>query len=80
MIELARNGYPDANHTHLAQLLEEREGIEISRQTLRRILAAAGIASPRRKRPPRHRVRRERMPWEGMLIQIGGSQHRWLGR
>ena len=79
VIELARNSYPDANHTHLTQLLEEREGIEISRQTLRRILAAAGIASPRRKRPPRHRVRRERMPREGMLIQIDGSQHRWLG-
>ena len=79
VIELARDRYPDANHTHLAQLLCEREGIEISRQTLRRILAAAGITSPRRRRPPRHRVRRERMPREGMLVQIDGSQHRWLG-
>ena len=40
VIELARDRYPDANHTHLAQLLEEREGIQISRQTLRRILHA----------------------------------------
>ena len=79
VIELARGRYSDANHTHLAQLLEEREGIQISRQTLRRILAAAGLKSPRRRRPPRHRVRRERMPREGMLIQIDGSQHRWLG-
>ena len=79
VIELARDRYPDANHTHLAQLLEEREGIQISRQTLRRILAAAGLKSPRRRRPPRHRVRRERMPREGMLIQIDGSHHRWLG-
>ena len=80
VVELARDRYPDANHTHLAQLLEEREGIQISRQTLRRILAAAGLKSPRRrKRPPRHRVRRERMPREGMLIQIDGSHHRWLG-
>ncbi len=79
VIELARDRYPDANHTHLAQLLAEREGIEISRQTLRRILAAAGITSPRRRRPPRHRVRRERMPREGMLVQIDGSHHRWLG-
>ncbi len=79
VIALARNRYPDANHTHLAQLLCEREGIEISRQTLRRILTAAGITSPRRRRPPRHRVRRERMPREGMLVQIDGSQHRWLG-
>ena len=79
VIELARDRYPDANHTHLAQLLEEREGIQISRQTLRRILTAAGLKSPRRRRPPRHRVRRQRMPREGMLIQIDGSHHRWLG-
>ena len=79
VVALARDRYPDANHSHLAQLLEEREAIRISRQALRRILAAAGLKSPRRRRPPRHRVRRERMPREGMLIQIDGSLHRWLG-
>lgn len=79
IIKLARDRYPDANHTHLVQLLQEREGIRISRQTLSRILNAAGVQSPRRRRPPRHRVRRERMPREGMLVQIDGSQHRWLG-
>ena len=79
VIELGRDRYPDANHTHLAQLLSEREGLKISRQTLRRILAAAGLKSPRRRRPRRHRVRRERMPREGLLVQIDGSHHRWLG-
>ena len=79
VIELARDRYPDANHTHLVQLLAEREGIQIRRGTLRRILAVAGLKSPRRRRPPRHRVRRERMPREGMLIQINGSHHSWLG-
>ena len=79
IVDLVRKRYPDTNHTHLVQLLEEREGIRISRQTLSRILNAAGIRSPRRKRPPRHRVRRERMPREGMLVQIDGSLHRWLG-
>ena len=28
---------------------------------------------------PRHRVRRKRMAQEGMLLQIDGSHHRWLG-
>ena len=69
----------DANHTHLSELLREREGIEIGRTTLRRILVAAGLKSPRRRRPPWHRVRRQRMPREGMLVQADGSQHRWLG-
>ena len=57
----------------------EREGIDIGRTTLRRILAKAGMSSPRRRRPPKHRVRRQRMPREGMLIQLDGSHHRWLG-
>ena len=79
MLRLAQTRYPDANHTHLSELLREREGIEIGRTTLRRILTGAGLKSPRRRRPPRHRVRRQRMPREGMLVQVDGSHHRWLG-
>ena len=51
----------------------------MGRTTLRRILVNAGLSSPRRRRPPKHRVRRQRMPREGMLIQMDGSYHRWLG-
>ena len=68
------------NHTHLSELLREREGIDIGRDTLRRILTNAGVNSPRGRRPPKHRVRRQRMPREGMLIQVDGSYHRWLGK
>ena len=79
VIRLARTRYEGANHTHLSELLSEREGIDIGRTTLRRILVNAGLSSPRRRRPPRHRVRRQRMPRQGMLIQMDGSHHRWLG-
>ncbi len=79
MLRLAQYRYPETNHTHLGELLREREDIDIARTTLRRILAGAGLKSPRRRRPPRHRVRRQRMPREGMLIQVDGSHHRWLG-
>ena len=79
IVHLARTRYAGVNHTHLSELLGEREGIEIGRSTLRRILTEAGEMSPRRRRPPKHRVRRQRMPREGMLIQIDGSHHRWLG-
>ena len=74
-LRLARTRYSGTNHTHL----REREGIDIARSTLRRILVEAGVNSPRRRRPPKHRVRRQRMPSEGMLVQIDGSYHRWLG-
>ena len=79
VLSLARTMYSGVNHTHLSELLRERDGIDIARNTLRRILVGAGLVSPRRRRPPKHRVRRQRMPREGMLIQIDGSYHRWLG-
>ena len=68
-----------ASHTHLNELLSEREGIHIGRTTLRRILADAGMASPRGRPPTKHRVRSERTAREGMLIQLDGSHHHWLG-
>ena len=79
VLHLARARYAGTNHTHLSELLSEREGIDIGRSTLRRILLNAGLSSPRKRRPPKHRVRRQRMPSEGMLIQMDGSYHRWLG-
>ena len=79
VVHLARTRYAGANHTHLSELLSERDGIDIGRTTLRRILVNAGLSSPRRRRPPKHRVRRQRMPREGMLIQMDGSHHPWLG-
>ena len=78
-VVLARSRYSGVNHTHLSELLREREGIDIGRNTLRKILTDAGVSSPLRRRPPKHRVRRQRMAREGMLIQIDGSYHRWLG-
>ena len=62
VLRLARTTYSGVNHTHLSELLREREGIDIARNTLRRILVGAGLVSPRRRRPPKHRVRRQRMP------------------
>ncbi len=50
----------------------------LSRPTLRRILVRSGMKSPRRGRRPKHRYRRQRMPQEGMLLQLDGSHHDWL--
>ena len=78
VVKLASNGYAGTNHTHLTELLREREGIDLSRPTLRRILVKAGIGSPRSRRSQQHRFRRRRMPQEGMLVPIDGSHHPWL--
>ena len=78
VVDLARTTYAGANDTHLAELLAEREGIELSRVTVRRILRADGMPSPRKRRAPRHRSRRDRMPQAGLLVQVDGSRHDWL--
>ena len=78
VVKLASNGYAGVNHTHFTELLREREGIDLSRPTVRRILVKAGMGSPRSRRSQQHRFRRRRMPQEGMLVQIDGSQHPWL--
>ena len=78
VIALASERYQGVNHTHFTELLSEREGIVLSRSTVRRLLTGAGLSSSNNRQSPRHRYRRERMPQEGMLVQIDGSHHRWL--
>ncbi|MBA7692854.1 hypothetical protein ES703_101426 [subsurface metagenome] len=78
VLELAQSTYAGCNTQHFTELLSEREGIALSRSSVRRILLWAGIRSPRKRRPPKHRSRRERYPKEGMLLQIDGSRHDWL--
>ena len=78
VVELAQSIYSGCNTQHLTELLAEREGIVLSRSSVRRILLEAGIRGPRRRRPPKHRRRRERYPREGMLLQTDGSRHGWL--
>lgn len=79
IVDLVQGKYAGFNQQHYTEMLAEREGISVSRSTVRRILSGVGIQSPRKRRPPKHRKRRERYPQEGMLLQIDGSPHHWLG-
>ena len=78
IVELARGKYRGFNDHHLSEKLGEEEGIKLSREKVRRILRAQGIASPRKRRPPTHRSRRVRRVSEGMMLQVDGSPHDWL--
>ena len=78
VIELASSTYAGCNTQHFTELLSEREGLSLSRSTVRRILIENGVRGPRKRKSPRHRRRRERYPQEGMLVQIDGSRHDWL--
>src|SRR4030042_3493509 len=78
VIELASSTYLGFNQQHFTELLAEREGIHLSRSSVRNILLGSGIKSPKLRRPPKHRSRRDRYLKEGMLLQIDGSPHDWL--
>jgi transposase len=79
ILRLAKETYQDYNDCHFTEeLAEQPEPIVVSRSTLRRIRRAAGQGSPRKRRAPQYRSRRERYPQAGMLLQTDGSRHDWL--
>lgn len=78
ILTLARTRYAGFNDHHLREKLVEQEGLSLSRETLRRLLRAAGLGSPRKRRHPAHRQRRLRSAREGELVQLDGSPHDWL--
>jgi len=78
IVHLAKTDYLDFNDTHFTEELAERHGIKVSIPTVRRLRRAAGLGSPRKRRSPRHRRRRQRYPQAGMLLQVDGSKHDWL--
>ena len=78
IVELAKGKYRGFNDHHLTEKLREQEQIELSREKIRRVLRSHGILSPRKKRPAKHRSRRERKAAEGMMLQVDGSPHDWL--
>jgi transposase len=76
-VDLVRKLYPDFGPTLAAEKLAERHDLKVSRETLRNWMRQAGIWVSRveRKRIQQPRYRREHV---GELIQIDGSEHRWL--
>src|SRR5438093_620473 len=79
VLQLAKGRYQGLNDTHLTEKLGEKEGMKLSRQTIRRLLRQGGIAAVRKHRPKRHYKRRERRAQEGELLLWDGSPHRCLG-
>lgn len=78
IVALARGPYAGLNTTHLTEQLQAAHGLAVSRATVHRLLRAAGVACPRRRRPPRHRARRPRKAQAGQLVLWDGSPHAWL--
>ncbi len=78
IVSFYRGKYEGLNFSHFHEKLVEIEGMGACRSTVGRVLKAAGYGSPKKRRPPRHRSRRERRQREGAMLQIDGSPHDWL--
>jgi transposase len=78
ILDLARGKYLGFNDSHLCQKLNTEEKLEVSRETVRRILRRAQLASPQKRRLRQYRARRLRRPRFGMMVLTDASRHDWL--
>ena len=73
ILTLAQGRYVGLSTAHLMEKLQAEVGLRVSRVTVHRLLRAAGMARPRRRR-----ARRLRPAQAGLLVLWGGSPHAWL--
>jgi transposase len=78
ILTLARGKYQGFNDSHLAEKLRADENLAVSRETVRRLLRAAKLASPQKRRPRQYRSRRPPRPRFGMMALTDASRHDWL--
>ena len=78
VVTLIKEHYRDFGPTLIAEKLDEKHNVQLSRETVRRWLIEAGIWKNRRQRRQRVHQPRYRRDCFGELIQIDGSQHRWF--
>jgi len=76
--KLYQEKYFGFNLSHFTEYLNEEESIKISREKVRQILRQANLYPKKPKRQPKHRIRREPMPQEGLMLQLDTSEHLWI--
>jgi transposase len=75
ILSLARGKYRGFNDSQLAEKLRVEEGLSVSRETLRRLLRAAKLASPQKRRPSQYRSHRPPRPrFRMMALTLFGFQ------
>ena len=74
-----RREYQGFGPTLAAEQLQERQGLRVDHERLRRWLTAEGLWRVRRDRRRRHRRWRPRQAHAGQMVQFDGSDHAWFG-
>jgi hypothetical protein len=76
-ISAYKGSYMGFGPTLASEKLQEREGIAVSEETMRKWLLKEGLWEGKRKRSP-HRRWRQRKECFGEMVQMDGSHHDWL--
>ncbi|WP_244138444.1 ISNCY family transposase [Burkholderia stabilis] len=77
-LSLIRERYTDFGPTLACEKLWECHGLQLSKETVRKLMTDAGLWIPRRQRPPKVYQPRARRAYLGELVQIDGSDHQWF--
>src|SRR6202051_3962976 len=77
VVELVRSRYADFGPSLAAEVLLTKDGVKVSRETLRKWMVEDGLWLSRKQRRSFHQPRLRRESY-GELIQIDGSDHRWF--
>jgi len=80
ILALSAQPYARFNDSHFAEQLAACEQITVSRETVRQLRRAAGIAPKRPRRSKQHFKRRARKAQEGLMLIWDGSPHPWFGK
>jgi transposase len=77
-IDLLYKHYRDFGPTLAHEKLTEKHNLQISRESVRRIMIAEELWKPKRAKQPSAHQMRERRACFGELVQIDGSDHAWF--
>jgi transposase len=77
-LDLLGSKYRGFGPTFACEKLVEVEGLRISKESVRKMMMAAGLWKARRVRKIVTHQMRERRPCQGELVQIDGSPHDWF--
>jgi transposase len=77
-LDLIKEKYEDFGPTLAHEKLTEEHQLQLSRESVRRIMIEEGVWKPKRAKQPSAHQMRERRACFGELVQIDGSDHDWF--
>jgi transposase len=77
-LDLIKEKYEDFGPTLAHEKLTEVHKLQLSRESVRRIMIEEGMWKPKRAKKPSAHQMRERRACIGELVQIDGSDHAWF--